>query len=164
MKNRGRALRAVAVAAAAGLVAALAAGATDASASPGTGQQPVTTRTAAAPVPVVLRWKACYRDFQCATARVPLDYRHPGGVKISIAVVRHLATDPARRLGSLFVNGGAPCPRSAPSASKTARHSPRPRPSARPPVAGPNIHRDHGVVRHYRHVRHGFPRAGSWAS
>jgi pimeloyl-ACP methyl ester carboxylesterase len=100
-------LRAVAVAATAGLVAALAAGATDASASPGTVQQAVTTRTAAAPVPV-LHWKACDRGFQCATARVPLDYRHPGGAKISIAVVRHLATDPARRLGSLFINGGGP--------------------------------------------------------
>ena len=107
MKNHGHALRAVAVAAAAGLVAALAAGTTDASASPGTGQQAVTTTTAAAPVPV-LRWKACYGGFQCATARVPLDYQHPGGTQISIAVVRHLATDPARRLGSLFINGGGP--------------------------------------------------------
>jgi hypothetical protein len=34
---------------------------------------------------------------------VPLDYQHPGGAQISIAVVRHLATDPARRLGSLFM-------------------------------------------------------------
>jgi pimeloyl-ACP methyl ester carboxylesterase len=39
---------------------------------------------------------------------VPLDYRHPGGTKISIAVVRHVATDPAKRIGSLFVNGGGP--------------------------------------------------------
>jgi pimeloyl-ACP methyl ester carboxylesterase len=29
-------------------------------------------------------------------------------VTISIALVRHLATDPARRIGSLFVNGGGP--------------------------------------------------------
>jgi len=107
MKNHGRVLRAVAVAAAAGLVAALAAGATDASASPGTVQQAATTRTAAAPVPV-LHWKACDGGFQCATARVPLDYQQPGGAKVSIAVVRHLATDPARRLGSLFINGGGP--------------------------------------------------------
>jgi pimeloyl-ACP methyl ester carboxylesterase len=107
MKNHGRVLRAVAVAAAAGLVVALAAGATNASASSGTVQQAVTTRTAAAPVPV-LHWKACDDGFQCATARVPLDYQHPGGAKISIAVVRHLATDPARRLGSLFINGGGP--------------------------------------------------------
>jgi hypothetical protein len=100
MKNHGRVLRAVAVAAAAGLVAALAAGPMDASASPGTVQQAVTTRTASAPVPV-LHWKACDGGFQCATARAPLDYQHPGGPQISIAVVRHLAADPARRLGSL---------------------------------------------------------------
>jgi pimeloyl-ACP methyl ester carboxylesterase len=107
MKNHGRVVRAVAAGAAAGLVAAFAAGAANASASPGTVQHAVTTTMAAAPVPV-LHWKACDGGFQCATARVPLDYRHPGGAKISIAVVRHLATDPARRLGSLFINGGGP--------------------------------------------------------
>lgn len=107
MKNHGRALCAAAVAVAAGVVAALAAGPTDASASQGAVQQAGTTRTAAAQLPV-LKWKACDGGFQCATARVPLDYRHPGGAKISIAVVRHLATDPARRLGSLFINGGGP--------------------------------------------------------
>ncbi len=70
-------------------------------------QQAGTARTAAAQVPA-LTWKACDRGFQCATARVPLDYRHPGGAKISIAVVRHLATDPARRPRSLFINSGGP--------------------------------------------------------
>jgi pimeloyl-ACP methyl ester carboxylesterase len=39
---------------------------------------------------------------------VPLDYRHPDGTRISIAVVRRLATDPAERIGSLFINGGGP--------------------------------------------------------
>lgn len=107
MKNHGRVLRAVAASAAAGLVAALAAGATNASASLGTVRRAGTTKAAAAQVPV-LHWKTCDGGFQCATARVPLDYRHPRGAKISIAVVRHLATDPARRLGSLFVNGGGP--------------------------------------------------------
>lgn len=77
---------------------------------------PVTTGTASAaplsqrhapPVPT-LNWSACDGAFQCATARVPLDYHHPGGTKISIAVIRHLATDPARRLGTLFVNLGGP--------------------------------------------------------
>jgi pimeloyl-ACP methyl ester carboxylesterase len=55
-----------------------------------------------------LAWRPCDGPFQCATARVPLDYRHPDGAKISIALIRHLATDPARRLGSLFVNTGGP--------------------------------------------------------
>jgi pimeloyl-ACP methyl ester carboxylesterase len=61
----------------------------------------------AAPVPV-LNWRSCDGGFQCATARVPLDYRHPHGAMISIAVIRHLATDRTRRAGTLFINGGGP--------------------------------------------------------
>ena len=74
---------------------------------------PVATATAAAarpgspPVPV-LRWRSCHGGFQCATAQVPLDYRRPRGMKIGIAVIRHRATMPAHRIGSLFVNGGGP--------------------------------------------------------
>ena len=71
------------------------------------------TASAAAPGPAtpqvpVLHWRSCDAGFQCATARVPLSYRDPGGAAISIAVVRHLATDPARRIGTLFFNGGGP--------------------------------------------------------
>ena len=64
---------------------------------------------ASPPVPV-LHWKSCDGGFQCATARVPLDYRHPGGATISIAVIEHLATDRAHRAGTLFLNGGGPAP------------------------------------------------------
>ena len=39
---------------------------------------------------------------------MPLDYRHPGGGKIDLAVIRRRATDPAHRLGSLFFNPGGP--------------------------------------------------------
>jgi pimeloyl-ACP methyl ester carboxylesterase len=39
---------------------------------------------------------------------VPLDYRHPDGTTIDIAVLKHVATDPAERIGSLFINGGGP--------------------------------------------------------
>jgi pimeloyl-ACP methyl ester carboxylesterase len=56
----------------------------------------------------VLHWRSCAGDFQCAAARVPLDYRHPLGQTISIAVMRHRATGPGRRLGSLFFNQGGP--------------------------------------------------------
>lgn len=66
------------------------------------------SRADTAPRVPALNWRSCYDGFQCATAHVPLDYRHPDGSKISIAVIRHLATDPAHRLGSLFVNGGGP--------------------------------------------------------
>src|SRR5215469_2454107 len=96
-----------AIAAAAGLVAALAAATPDAGASTRPVRQAATTMAVTVTVPV-LHWRACHGGFQCATARVPLDYHHPCGAKISIAVVRHLATDPARRLGSLFVNAGGP--------------------------------------------------------
>jgi pimeloyl-ACP methyl ester carboxylesterase len=71
----------------------------------GAGAAAVTTGP---PVPV-LRWRACTpAGYQCATARVPLDYQNPRGATISIAMIRHLATDPARRAGSLFFNPGGP--------------------------------------------------------
>jgi pimeloyl-ACP methyl ester carboxylesterase len=63
---------------------------------------------AAAPRVPVLHWRSCDGGFQCATARVPLSYRDPRGATISIAVLRHLATDPARRAGTLFFNSGGP--------------------------------------------------------
>jgi pimeloyl-ACP methyl ester carboxylesterase len=60
------------------------------------------------PVPV-LRWRACTpAGYQCATARVPLDYRDPRGATIGIAMIRHLAAGPGRPLGSLFFNPGGP--------------------------------------------------------
>lgn len=60
-----------------------------------------------APAP---RWQACgyAAGYQCASVPVPLDYDHPGGPTIRIAVIRHLATDPARRADSLFFNPGGP--------------------------------------------------------
>jgi hypothetical protein len=39
---------------------------------------------------------------------VPLDYRHPRGRTIHLAVIRKRATDPARRIGTLFINFGGP--------------------------------------------------------
>jgi len=46
--------------------------------------------------------------FDCATARVPLDYDEPTGRAIELALIRLPATDRARRIGSLFVNPGGP--------------------------------------------------------
>src|SRR6202167_929018 len=84
--------------AAAALLAAVLVPATASAAAPG---------PATPPVPV-LHWRSCDAGFQCATARVPLSYRDPVGAAISIAVVKHAATDPARRIGTLFFNGGGP--------------------------------------------------------
>lgn len=59
-----------------------------------------------------LEWKPCHAEvgprFQCATAQVPLDYDRPRGATISIALTRLPATDPAQRIGSLFLNPGGP--------------------------------------------------------
>jgi pimeloyl-ACP methyl ester carboxylesterase len=59
-----------------------------------------------------LAWKPCadraQRGFQCATLRVPLDYRNPGGSRIRLAVIRHRATKPSRRIGTAFFSPGGP--------------------------------------------------------
>ncbi|WP_055692249.1 alpha/beta hydrolase [Streptomyces prasinus] len=61
------------------------------------------------PVPR-LEWNPCVRggEFDCATAKVPLDHDDPDGRTIELAVVRHEATDPGRRIGTLFFNPGGP--------------------------------------------------------
>ena len=53
-----------------------------------------------------IRWTGCGVRLDCARVQVPLDWARPGGPKISIAVIRHLASRPGRRIGSMFVNGG----------------------------------------------------------
>ena len=55
-----------------------------------------------------LDWSDCDDGLECATARVPLDYDKPSGKQISLAVIRRPASEPARRIGSLFVNNGGP--------------------------------------------------------
>ena len=54
-------------------------------------------------------WSKCFGGpFQCGTLQVPLDYAKPNGTTISLSVVRLPATDPAHRIGSLFLNPGGP--------------------------------------------------------
>ena len=59
-----------------------------------------------------LVWHRCaspgQQGFQCATARVPLDYSNPRGRTIRLAVIRHRASDRAHRIGTLFFNPGGP--------------------------------------------------------
>lgn len=45
---------------------------------------------------------------ECATAQVPRDYARPGGPTLDVAVARVKATDPQRRIGTLFFNFGGP--------------------------------------------------------
>ena len=39
---------------------------------------------------------------------VPLDWRHPGGRRITLSVIRHLAGHPEHRIGSLFLAPSGP--------------------------------------------------------
>ncbi|MFI5586669.1 alpha/beta hydrolase [Amycolatopsis sp. NPDC051758] len=55
-----------------------------------------------------LHWTPCHGGFQCAPASVPLSYRAPKGTAITLSVIRLPASDPGRRLGSLFFNFGGP--------------------------------------------------------
>src|SRR5215213_462922 len=57
-----------------------------------------------------LAWQPCpdpaQSGFECASARVPLDYGDPQGSTIDLAVIRHRASDPTKRIGALFFNPG----------------------------------------------------------
>jgi hypothetical protein len=53
-----------------------------------------------------IRWRSCGVRLDCARVRVPLNWAHPAGPKITLAVIRHVASRPDRRMGPMFVNGG----------------------------------------------------------
>ena len=55
-----------------------------------------------------LRWADCGDGFSCATAQVPLDYNRIHAEQIGLAVIKLPASDPSRRIGTLFVNFGGP--------------------------------------------------------
>ncbi|MCU1513282.1 MAG: peptidase [Microbacteriaceae bacterium] len=55
----------------------------------------------------VLKWSSCEGgDFQCATAKAPLDWNDPARSSIDLALIRSNSTGTAR--GSLLVNPGGP--------------------------------------------------------
>ncbi|MFE0171287.1 alpha/beta hydrolase [Streptomyces sp. NPDC059002] len=59
-----------------------------------------------------LTWERCAPDkpaaFQCATLKVPLDYRAPEGRRIDVAISRIRTSDPDKRRGILTINPGGP--------------------------------------------------------
>lgn len=57
-----------------------------------------------------MQWSDCEDGFSCTRAQVPLDYHRPQGEQIELAVIKLPATDPGRRIGTLFVNFGGPGP------------------------------------------------------
>ena len=60
--------------------------------------------------PPVIDWQPCVENetAQCAQLAVPLDYDRSAGATIDLALARLPATDPAGRIGTLFVNPGGP--------------------------------------------------------
>lgn len=67
----------------------------------------VTAGPSTAPPVPPLDWQPC-GQLECATLQVPLDAADLGGRQIGIALNRHRASDPNRRIGSLLVNPGGP--------------------------------------------------------
>lgn len=53
-------------------------------------------------------WRPCGPRLECAHVRVPLDWDHPRGRAISLSVIKHAASDPTERIGSLFIGPGGP--------------------------------------------------------
>ena len=56
-------------------------------------------------------WSACYEPashLECARVAVPLDWNHPAGAQIELAVIRRRASNARERIGSLFFNWGGP--------------------------------------------------------
>jgi len=89
---------AVVLAAAGTTVATLVAGASPAAA----GGTPATPQ---------LTWQACVDGppgAQCSVATVPLDYDHPRGSTIGLTLAKIPATNPAERIGTVFINPGGP--------------------------------------------------------
>src|SRR4051812_23887074 len=94
--------RRVAAVATTGVMALVAAACTSAAPDSAT----TTTAAAAAVTPIV--WTPCDPGLECARVPVPLDWMNPSGEKIQLAVIRHKASRPDQRIGSIFLNPGGP--------------------------------------------------------
>lgn len=55
-----------------------------------------------------IAWRPCGDQLTCARVRVPLDWSRPKGPTISLAVIRHRASRPGQRIGTMFFNPGGP--------------------------------------------------------
>ncbi|MEG8275816.1 alpha/beta hydrolase [Streptomyces sp. AHA2] len=82
-------------------------------------QHASTTAHAEQPAQPPVRWLPCDQVLKpappldpdiadCAVRQVPRDHARPDGDTVGVVMLRHRATDPARRLGTLFVNPGGP--------------------------------------------------------
>ncbi|GIF62931.1 hydrolase [Asanoa ishikariensis] len=58
-----------------------------------------------------IEWTSCEGlgdQFQCARVPVPLDWDEPDGEQIELAVMKHLASKPDERIGTMFIDPGGP--------------------------------------------------------
>jgi pimeloyl-ACP methyl ester carboxylesterase len=53
-------------------------------------------------------WTNCGDGLECATIPVPLDWDEPDGEKIELAVIKHSASKPEERIGTIFTDPGGP--------------------------------------------------------
>src|SRR5262245_54020452 len=61
--------------------------------------------------PTGIAWTGCAGEsaqFQCAKVPVPLDWNRPHGQHIGLSVIRHLASRPQQRIGSMLIDPGGP--------------------------------------------------------
>ncbi|MCA1671478.1 MAG: alpha/beta hydrolase, partial [Actinobacteria bacterium] len=73
-----------------------------------TGSVPAAFAAPPEDAPAPLAFAPCGEGLDCATLVVPVDHTDPDGATTELPVLRHRATDPARRLGVLLVNPGGP--------------------------------------------------------
>jgi pimeloyl-ACP methyl ester carboxylesterase len=66
----------------------------------------MTHRTVTASPHVV--WRDCGKRLECTRVSVPLDWGDVNGAQIQLAVIRHVATQSRRRIGTIFFNPGGP--------------------------------------------------------
>ena len=64
--------------------------------------------TAPAAAVAAIAWTPCDPGLECAKVPVPMDWMNPSGEKIQLAVIRHKASKPDQRIGSIFFNPGGP--------------------------------------------------------
>ncbi|KAJ5350617.1 hypothetical protein N7541_008344 [Penicillium brevicompactum] len=60
-----------------------------------------------------VKWSNCTitlpsPGFDCGTLEVPIDWDNPSGAKVQLGMLRHKASKPSRRIGSLLFNPGGP--------------------------------------------------------
>ena len=78
--------------------------------SPSPGSVPVFATAPPVAAPPRVLWRPCAggSTTRCASVSVPLDYRHPAGRPLAIALAEQPAGEPRRRIGALLFNPGGP--------------------------------------------------------